>query len=209
MRYRIDFLAAAIACLLTLVQSEPARASLCNADEEVLFTCKSGPTKIISVCASPNSTAATGHLVYRFGREKQKPSLTYPIEPIPPQDAFKFAQSCSAKGCAEQLAFSVGKFKYTVYSDHFGGVADPAQDAGVFVEEDGRKVADIRCTYPLAPMDMYRIGTPLDHVQANTRFLGLPVGEPKILGPGAHGGVSIPEVRCRPQAAARLCPLRG
>jgi len=186
------FLLAALACPLPRAQAEPARASLCNADEEVLFTCRSGSAKTISVCASPDSTATTGYLVYRFGQGKQTPRLTYPTAPIPAQDAFKFAQSCSAKGCTEQLEFSVGNFKYTVYSDHFGGVADPAEDAGVFVEKDGRNIANIRCTDPLAPIDMYLIGTPSDPKAATRHFVGLPVGEPRSLGPGMDEVLSHP-----------------
>ncbi len=187
MRRRVTLLPGVIACLLSTAQAEPARPSLCIAGEEVLFTCKSGPTKMISVCASPDATATTGRLVYRFGRAGHAPDLTYPTEPTPPQDAFKFAQGCSAKGCTEQLAFAVGGFRYTVYSEHYGGFAEPGLDAGVFVERDAHEVADIRCTDPLAPMDMYLIGTALAPRPATSHFLGLTIGEPRAVGPRVDG----------------------
>jgi hypothetical protein len=155
-------------------QAEPARTSLCNAGEVNLFTCKSGRTKVISVCAARDATATTGRLVYRFGRVGSAPSLVYPMEQVPPRDAFMFSQGCSAKGCTEQLAFSIGEFNYTVYNEHYGGFTEAGQDAGVFVERDGREVADIRCTDPLAPTDMYLIGSAPG--PSTSHFLGLTVG---------------------------------
>jgi hypothetical protein len=187
MRKRVALNSAAISCFLLTAHAEPTKPSLCNANEEVLFTCMSGRTKVVSVCASPDATAMSGRLSYRFGRLGSAPSLTYPTKLIPPQEAFKFAQDCSAKGCTEQLAFSVGEFRYTVYSEHYGGFAEPSQDAGVVVERDGREVADIRCTDPLAPADMYLIGTSTAPGSPASHFLGLTIGEPRAVGPLVDG----------------------
>jgi hypothetical protein len=192
MRNPVTLAPVAIACLLLTAQAEPAKPSLCNAGEEVLFTCKSGHTKVVSVCASPDAGPATGRLVYRFGQVGRVPSLIYPTEAIAPQNAFKFAQGCSAKGCTEQLAFSVGEFKYTVYSEHYGGFAEPGQDAGVFVERDGHEVADIRCTDPLAPTDMYLIGSAPAPGRATSHFLGLKIGEARDVGPRVDGVLGDP-----------------
>ena len=175
-----------MACFLLNAQAEPARASLCNAGEVNLFTCKSALAKVISVCASQGATATTGRLVYRFGRVGSAPSLVYPMGQVPPQDAFKFAQGCSAKGCTEQLAFSIGEIHYTVYSDHYGGLAEAGQDAGVLVERDGREVADIRCTDPLAPTDMYLLGSAPG--PSTSHFLGLTIGATRAdVGPRVDG----------------------
>lgn len=182
---RLALIPTAIVCFVLPAQGEQIKPSLCKSDEEVLFACKSGPTKIISVCASPDATATSGQLVYRFGRTGHAPSLSYPKVPTRPQDAFAFAQACSAKGCTEQLAFSVGEFRYTVYSEHFGGTADPAMVAGVSVERAGYEVADIRCTDPVAPMDMDRIGPAR---LSGSHALGFTTGEPRMASPRMNGG---------------------
>ena len=192
MRNRAALGSVAIAGLVLTAHAEPAGPSLCNDGEEVLFTCKSGRATVISVCSSPNATPTTGRLVYRLGRTGQAPSLTYPTKPIAPQNAFQFAQGCSAKGCTEQLAFSVGAFRYTVYSEHYGGFAEAGLDAGVVVEMDGREVADVRCTDPLAPTDMYLIGSPVGPAPATSHFLGLTVGEPRAVGPRVDGVLGHP-----------------
>lgn len=150
--------------------------SHCKENEEIFFSCVS-ESKVISVCASPDASAIHGHLTYRFGRIDQPVELEYPSTSIPPGNAFKFAREQGhPKGGSEQLAFSVGRFTYTIYSYHWSTAADPQWESGVLVESDGKDVAIIRCTDPEGQLVMYYLGDDSLHI-SNKHFVGLPSDE--------------------------------
>ena len=179
MKYlQISLLFIGLTIVSSVAKAEPP--SLCKANEEVFFSC-SAKSKTISLCASADASATKGYLIYRYGRIGHPVELEYPSIPTPPAKAFSFACESGAKGGTEQLSFRTGGYVYTLYSDHWSG-ADQTKDAGVIVEKDGRRLANIECTNPLAPMDMYYLGVDELHFSKpeHLHFVGLPCGKTRI-----------------------------
>jgi len=154
--------------------------SLCKANEEVFFSCQA-KSKTISLCGSADASATKGYLIYRYGRIGHPVELEYPSMPTPPAKAFSFACDSGSKGGTEQLSFSTGGYVYTLNSYHWGG-AEQIKVAGVIVEKDGRRLADILCTNPLAPMDMHYLGVDEFHFSKpkSLHFVGLPCSETRV-----------------------------
>jgi hypothetical protein len=151
--------------------------SLCKDNEEVFFSC-AAKLKNISLCASIDASETTGRLTYRFGKIGQKVEMEYPSKPISPGNAFRFASKLGAKGGSEQLTFIVGKFTYTLYSYHWGGV-DSQSISGVLVENTEKHIANIKCTNPDSQLGMYYLGKDNFHLapEHTKHFLELPTGE--------------------------------
>jgi len=158
-----------LAIVSVTAKAEPP--SLCKANEEVFFSCLA-KSKTISLCASADASATKGYLIYPYGRIGHPVELEYPSIPTPPAKAFSFAYSRGAKGETEQFSFSTGGYTYTLYSDHWGGAADNQEDGGVIVEKDGRRLANIRCTDPLAPQGMWYLS--VNDLGFSEHYVGLP-----------------------------------
>jgi len=158
-----------------MAKAEPP--SLCKANEEVFFSCLA-KSKTISLCGSADASVTKGYLIYRYGRIGHPVELEYPSIPTPPAKAFSFACESGAKGGTEEISFQTGGYVYTLYSYHWSG-AEQTMDAGVIVEKDGRRLANIKCTEPLAPMDMYYLGVDEWHFSKpeHLHFVGLPCGK--------------------------------
>jgi hypothetical protein len=125
-------------------QAAPSR-SLCAPNERTVFACES-KTKIASVCATGNFSAATGSLTYRFGAFGKKPEFVYESSPATVASRFAYEEETWAKGTAISLKFQVGTFTYVVHHARGAfGVDGGPNRAGVSVERDSKQVADIRC----------------------------------------------------------------
>lgn len=121
------------------VAAAPGSDSHCTADEDVVFTCKTGK-KLLSVCASKDLTANAGFIQYRFG-PKGKPEMRLK-EPAEHPSAFAAAAAVPFSGGNEvHIRFNGGDHNYVVYEGEGKGWIR----AGVVVEKNGRKVANISC----------------------------------------------------------------
>ena len=117
-----------------------AAASLCEANERILFTCPVGK-KLVSVCSSRDLDESKGAMQYRFGLI-EKLELVYPEEVAHPKRHFKFQRTYSRVESAEiqELEFQRGQVTYGVFTESIKG----KEAAGVNVTIAG-KVTTLKC----------------------------------------------------------------
>ena len=122
-------------------------ASLCRADEQVIFSCKvaDGP-KFASVCGSRRLDAQRGYVQYRFGRAGA-PELVFPQGLGDTQKVFRYAHYFRAQVDRTELSFERGGYKYSLYDYYEGDVKPVIKEAGVRVTQagSGRDVVELRC----------------------------------------------------------------
>jgi hypothetical protein len=106
--------------------------SLCSADEQVLFSCVTDhASKVLSLCASPDLTARTGTLYYRFGTPHDI-ALEYPKKRGGKADSFRYAHYSRFQTERSEVTFSIGKYSYAVV-DYYDGSEKIAYHRGVHV----------------------------------------------------------------------------
>lgn len=116
--------------------------SLCNAQEQVIFSCSLGK-KTVSVCASNDFSANSGYLQYRFGK-KDALELAFPDL----AESALAAQSVQARtlmfsgGGGGYLRFIKGQHHYIVYTAIGKGWG--AKD-GVAVEKNNQLITNLEC----------------------------------------------------------------
>jgi hypothetical protein len=125
--------------------NEAAAATLCKADEVVVFSCPTGK-HIASVCGSRTETSGHSYMQYRFG-ETDKVDLAFPPEGTKPADVFAAGTMMFSGGGGTWLRFSNGAFRYNVFSafGKWGRKGALANAEGVFVEKDGKNFANFPC----------------------------------------------------------------
>lgn len=114
--------------------------SLCDVDEQVLFSCPVGK-KLVSICASPDLDGAKGTMQYRFGLNENR-ELVYPEVMAHPGKHFKFQRTYSRVESAEilELGFQRGNVGYAVFAEWIKG----KRAAGINVTI-GSKVTTLKC----------------------------------------------------------------
>lgn len=127
----------AIAALLV---DNVAHAGDCPPLLQTLFSCNTG-TKTIAVCGSPDLTATSGVLQYRFGRSS-KAELSYPPAGADWRRFTRGGTLMFSGGGGAFLAFSKAPYRYVVYSAIGRGWGSRA---GVVVEKGGQKFASFAC----------------------------------------------------------------
>jgi hypothetical protein len=133
---------ALVAALLSVLPSGAATgASHCGAEEETLFTCNTG-RKLVSVCGSRDLSASFGFVQYRFG-PPAAPELVYPPVDADWRAVTRGSVLTYAGGGGAYLAFSSGPYRYVVYTAIGRGLG---KKAGVVVEKNGKRVANLPCT---------------------------------------------------------------
>jgi hypothetical protein len=136
--------------LLTLALPSAAFASTartqCSAGETVVFSCSTGTTRILSLCASQDVGKDTGYLQYRFGTA-DKLELVYPEKPQPPKALFTPGTLSFSGGGGTYLQFKKGAYTYTVFSaiGNFAPSGGKATAVGVSVKNGDKEVANIPC----------------------------------------------------------------
>lgn len=95
----------------TLLAYEPA--SLCRADEQVIFACEI-KHKLLSVCASADVSSTSGYVQYRFG-QSGKIELTYPATKVAPQGKFLLSSAGFSGGGANIIRFNNSGYEYLVF----------------------------------------------------------------------------------------------
>ena len=116
--------------------------SLCNVQEQVIFSC-SIDKKTVSVCASNDFSANSGYLQYRFG-QKGALELAFPdlTESAPTSQSIQARTLMFAGGGGGYLRFINGLHHYIVYTaiGKGWGVKD-----GVAVEKNNQLIANLEC----------------------------------------------------------------
>lgn len=101
-------------------------ASLCRADEKVLFSCGvQGSEKVAALCGSRGVTHDDGYIQYRFGRPG-KVELEFPTGTKYTQQRFRYAHYSRFRVDRMEVTFDVNKHSYTVF-DSFEGAGDTAE----------------------------------------------------------------------------------
>lgn len=122
--------------------------SWCTAQETNVFTCRAGK-KTVSVCASPDASANTGALHYRFGQLTGglPPELTLPEKTTPPRLTATGETATYAGGGGSWLRFKKGAHAYVVYTGigRWGPKGEPRALQGVAVEHKGKLIANLPC----------------------------------------------------------------
>jgi len=132
-----ELVAAAAACACLSAQA----ASLCAANEPVVFACHVG-SKMVSLCRPAGDR---GMLSYRFGGP-DKLELSYPEPGRQASAAFTVKSLPLVGGGETTVAFQRGAYTYTVYSKVARAEdASPAFEDGVIVARRGKVVSRMRC----------------------------------------------------------------
>ncbi len=127
--------------------SAPPAASLCAADEQVIFSCAlKAPARLVSLCGSKTLTRDEGYVQYRFGRPGRV-ELEFPKDRAGSQKQFRYEHVFRYQFDLTDISFENGGFSYTLF-DHFDGEQKPARrEAGVTVRAAGEnaKESTTRC----------------------------------------------------------------
>lgn len=131
--------------------AKSAQTSFCTPTETIVFSCRTSPTKLVSVCASKDAGPNKGYLQYRTGKpDSSEPlDLTLPAAQIPPPQAASGEAFPLAGGGGTWLRVSAkNNIAFVVYSaiGNWGPRGETREKAGVSVERDGKTVANLKCT---------------------------------------------------------------
>jgi len=127
----------------------PSLASFCTPAETIVFACSTG-AKLVSVCASKDASPTKGYLQYRFGKlDSTEPlEITIPAVWTIPSEAASGDSEPFAGGGGAWLRFRKGPFGYVVYSGigKWGTHGETREKQGIFVEREGKTVANLPCS---------------------------------------------------------------
>ncbi len=112
----------------------------CQPPQRSLFSCSTG-TKMIAVCASPDLMARAGSLQYRFGRPSAL-EWSYPQPGTDWRSVTRGGTLTYSGGGGAFLAFTRSDHRYIVYAALGNGWGTKA---GVAVEKNGKRIANISC----------------------------------------------------------------
>lgn len=115
-------------------------ASLCQATEAIVMSCRAG-ARTISVCASADLSPTKGHLEYRAARNGQL-EITLPSERRHPAQSVRAGSFQFGMGEGNYLRFSNGGTDYLPYTAT-GKYGDTV--LGVTVESNGNAIAKVEC----------------------------------------------------------------
>lgn len=126
------------------------QSSFCTPAETIVFSCRTSPTKLVSVCASKDAAPNKGYLQYRTGKpDSSEPlDLTLPAAQVPPPQAASAETIPFAGGGAAWLRVAAkNNIAFTVYAGigKWGPRGEIEEKAGLSVERDGKQVASLKC----------------------------------------------------------------
>jgi hypothetical protein len=131
---------APLACLVgascvIFVAAPASAATLCQPDEQVLFSC---PVKykdrLVSLCGSKDLSAANGYLQYRFGAP-DKIELQFPEQRENSQKALHYGHYFRAQVDQARVYFTKDKYLYELFTDEEGDVKPKISFKGVRTSE--------------------------------------------------------------------------
>jgi len=130
--------------------AKSAQTSFCTPSETIVFSCRTSPTKMISVCASRDASPTKGYLQYRTGKpDSNDPlDLTLPSAQIPPPQAATGEAVPFAGGGGAWLRVATKSVGFVLFTGigKWGPRGEIQEKAGVAIERDGKQVASLKCT---------------------------------------------------------------
>jgi hypothetical protein len=130
--------------------AKAAQTSFCTPAETVVFSCRTSPTKMISVCASRDASPTKGYLQYRTGKpDSTDPlDLTLPAGHVPPPQAATGESVPFAGGGGSWLRVATKSVGFVLFTGigKWGPRGEIQEKAGVAIERDGKQVASLKCT---------------------------------------------------------------
>jgi hypothetical protein len=138
---------AAVSAFLTTVLASTAASAeptSCPASQRAVFACSTG-AKTVAVCGSADLSATAGTLQYRFGRPRAV-ELAYPAAGADWRSVTRGKTLMFSGGGGAFLAFHKGPYRYVVFTAVGRGWGEKA---GVLVEQNGRRIASLRCKRPV------------------------------------------------------------
>lgn len=130
--------------------AKAAQTSFCTPAETVVFSCRTSPTKMISVCASRDASPTKGYLQYRTGKpDSTDPlDLTLPSGHVPPPQAATGESVPFAGGGGAWLRVATKSVGFVLFTGigKWGPRGEIQEKAGVAIERDGKQVASLKCT---------------------------------------------------------------
>lgn len=110
------------------------KGSLCETEEQVVWTCQAG-ARTISICASTNLNPKEGYAQYRIGRPGAL-EMEYPTTRVHPRGRFTYTLYPQGNST---LSFTNGAYKYSLFEDL------RSTEDGVYVERGDDLISNIRC----------------------------------------------------------------
>ncbi|WED44470.1 lysozyme inhibitor LprI family protein [Legionella cardiaca] len=160
--------------------------SLCQNDEQILFTCLTKNNKTISVCASKNLSATSGYMQYRFG-QKDNIEMSYPSSKVPANKAFTGRAQMFSGGGGTYLRFNKNDYDYILYT----GIGKGWEVNGLIVLKDANFVSYFSCNHQpvsqITPQELEDLKIPLD--PDNREFF--PGDIPSVNKRASRGGVNL------------------
>lgn len=130
--------------------TQTAQTSFCTAGETTVFSCRTGPTRLVSVCASKDAAPDKGYLQYRSGKpDSSEPlELVLPASQVPPPRAATGGSLAFSGGGGAWLCLPAKPYAYVVYTGigKWGPRGETREKAGIAVERDGKQIANLKCT---------------------------------------------------------------
>lgn len=120
--------------------------SLCQANEQVIWSCSTTKGKIASVCASKELDADRGYVQYRFGTIK-KIELVVPREKVNSQNFFTYSRYTRPLVTLLTLSFENKGFRYEIHVDDNSEEKPPVRAASIDIS-DGHRSSSITCRQP-------------------------------------------------------------
>jgi hypothetical protein len=122
--------------------------SLCQANEQTIWSCKTTKNKIASVCGAKNLTAEVGYVQYRFG-VLGKVELEFPKNRKDSQKAFKYLRYTRPLVTLLTLSFENNGVAYEIHDDDNSEEKPPIRIASIDIK-DGAKELSVVCRQPTA-----------------------------------------------------------
>lgn len=122
--------------------------SLCQANEQTIWSCATTKNKIASVCASEDLAEDKGYVQYRFGTEA-KVELEFPKDRSDSPKSFKYSRYTRPLVTMLTLSFENGGFVYEIHDDDNSEEKPPVRAASIDVKNgEGKDVSSIVCKLP-------------------------------------------------------------
>lgn len=150
------------ALLFALICPPGVAATLCQADEVVIFNCalRDSP-RLASVCASPGLTRVAGSLQFRLGAPGQVAEHVYPADPAGAQALFYWQERRPYHSSLKEISFQSAGRVHTLSALEgaagLSGTTKGFQGGELLIEKTrgGEKLARLACaTYPDGTLDL-------------------------------------------------------
>lgn len=123
--------------------------SLCQADEQTIWSCQTTKNKLASVCASKDLTEDKGFVQYRFG-VLGKVELEFPKDRKDSQKAFKYSRYTRPLVTMLTLSFENNGVLYEIHDDDNSEEKPPVRAASIDISSFGQSgaIPSIVCKLP-------------------------------------------------------------